>query len=233
MSTKDSAIVDQSTKPRASAKKVRNKKDIPDAGRGPRDTIKVWQRSKKSALFWRSLALFQMPLIAIFVLLSTWFFLKADTVLNIPLDPEPGSYSLSKLPDSLYINHATNVVNLLGTYQPFTARRQFQEVRKYLWEPGLTNFERQFVSRELQAVEETSRSQLFYADNKRVRVERGKDHVVVRIPGTRQKFISSRGLPEEQLVWLLKMRTVPRNVHNENGIAILDLRVEAITSPKA
>ncbi len=200
--------------------------DLP--GREASDTLKLWDRYKEKAFLWRAFALLQMPITTVLILASMIFFVTADTVLNIPLDPEPGSYSVKKLPDSLFVSHATNVVNLISTYQPFTARKQYTTAVRYLWEPALSSFQKTHIDTDIEAVEETSRSQLFFIDPKRVRVERIKNYVVVKLPGTRQKFIHNKPLPPEQVAYFIKMTTIPRNVHNEYGIVVTDLQLKGV-----
>jgi hypothetical protein len=153
----------------------------------------------------------------------------ADTIIEVPERPQPGYYSLKQLPDSQFINAATSVVNLIATYQPAVARRQFKTARKYLWEPALSAFEEDMMGAELRTVEETKRSQMFFINPRLIKVERfpevGGGVVVVRIPGIRQKLIGDKPLPADQMVYYVKMTTIPRNVHNEYGIVVIDIRL--------
>jgi hypothetical protein len=201
------------------------------SGRAGSDTIRLWEGYRDQAFLWRALALLQMPATALAIILSLVLYFTADTIIEVPDMPQPGFYSVKKLPDSHFINFANEIVNLIATYQPATARKQFTTARDYLWEPALTNFETVMMQRELRAIEETRRSQMFYVEDKLIRVERfpDQDYVVVRIPGTRQKLVGTKPiLPVDQLAYYVKMTTIPKNVHNEFGIVVVDMRVETV-----
>ena len=196
-------------------------------GRAGSDTIRLWEGYREQAYLWRALALLQMPSTALSIAAALIMYLFADTIIEVPERPQPGYYSVRQLPDSQFINAATQVVNLISTYQPAIARRQFKTARKYLWEPALTEFEETMMGAELRTVEETKRSQMFFINPRLIKVERFPeiDQVVVRIPGVRLKLIGNKPLPADQVVYYVKMTTIPRNVHNEYGIVVVDLRL--------
>lgn len=196
-------------------------------GRAGADTIRLWEGYREQAYLWRALCLLQMPATALSVAAALIFYFFADTIIEVPERPQPGYYSIKQLPDSQFIDAATSVVNLIATYQPATARRQFRTARKYLWEPALTEFEDTMMSQEVRKIEETKRSQMFFINPRLIKVERypDMDKVVVRIPGVRQKLIGNKPLPADQIVYYVKMTTIPRNVHNEYGIVIVDIRL--------
>lgn len=196
-------------------------------GRAGTDTIRLWEGFREQAYLWRALALLQMPSTALSIAAALVMYFFADTIIEVPERPQPGFYSVRQLPDSQFINAATTVVNLIATYQPAVARRQFKTARKYLWEPALTEFEETMMGSELRAIEETKRSQMFFINPRLIKVERFPelDMVVVRIPGVRQKLIGNKPLPADQMVYYVKMTTIPRNVHNEYGIVVVDMRL--------
>ncbi len=196
-------------------------------GRAGADTIRLWEGFREQALLWRALAILQMPSTALSIGAALVMYFYADTVIEVPERPQPGYYSMSQLPDSQFIDAAQAVVNLISTYQPATARRQFKTARKYLWEPALTQFEQDMMTEELKAIEETKRSQMFFPNPRLIKVDRypDLDRVIVRIPGVRQKLIGNKPLPADEIVYYVKMTTIPRNVHNEYGIVIVDLRL--------
>lgn len=196
-------------------------------GRAGSDTIRLWEGYREQAYLWRAIALLQMPSTALSIAAALIMYLFADTIIEVPERPQPGYYSVRQLPDSQFINAATQVVNLISTYQPAIARRQFKTARKYLWEPALTEFEETMMGAELRTVEETKRSQMFFINPRLIKVERFPeiDKVVVRIPGVRLKLIGNKPLPADQVVYYVKMTTIPRNVHNEYGIVVVDLRL--------
>lgn len=196
-------------------------------GRAGTDTIRLWEGYREQSYLWRALALIQMPSTALSIAAALIMYFFADTIIEVPERPQPGYYSVNQLPDSQFINAATSVVTLVATYQPAVARRQFKTARKYLWEPALTEFEETMMGPELRAIEETKRSQMFFINPRLIKVERFPelDMVVVRIPGVRQKLIGNKPLPADQMVYYVKMTTIPRNVHNEYGIVVIDIRL--------
>ncbi|MCB0359882.1 MAG: hypothetical protein KDD44_09605 [Bdellovibrionales bacterium] len=196
------------------------------AGRAGADTIKLWEGYRDQAYLWRAIALLQMPATALAIASAMIMYFFADTIIEVPPKPQPGHYSVKQLPDSEFVSVATEVVNLIGSYQPSIARQQFRTARKYLWEPALSIFEQEMMQKELRAIEETSRSQLFFINQQQIKVERYPelDKVVVRLPGARQKLIGSRPLQPDGMVYYIKMTTIPRNVHNDYGIVVIDIK---------
>lgn len=199
-------------------------------GRAGADTIRLWEGYRDQAFLWRAVALLQMPATALAITAALIMYFFADTVIEVPQRPQPGHYSVKQLPDSEFISVATEVVNLIASYQPAVARSQFSTARKYLWEPALSIFEQEMMINELRTIEETDRSQLFFINKSQIKVERFHelDKVVVRLPGTRQKLIGDKPLPADELVYYVKMTTIPRNVHNEFGIVIIDIKLRRV-----
>jgi TraE protein len=196
-------------------------------GRADGDTLRLWESHKEQAMLWRALALLQIPATTLAIIAAMVMYFFADTVVEVPLQPKPGRYGTKTLPDSEYVNAATEVVNLIATYTPATARRQYTRAKQFLWEPALTEFEKSMMVEELRTIEETSRTQLFFINESMVKVDRfpEEDKVVVRLPGVRQKLISSQPMPPDELVYYIKMTTIPKNVTNEFGIVVVDLRL--------
>jgi len=196
-------------------------------GRAGADTIRLWEHYRDHAYMWRSLALWQFPCTMLALGAAMMMFFMADTVIEVPEKPQPGHYSIKQLPDAEFIDIATKVVNLMTTYQPHNAREQFYATRKFLWEPALSEFENAMVKEQLRIIEETSRSQIFFIDTKQIKIERfaDLDKVVVRIPGVRQKLIGQKPLPPDEMVYYIKMTTIPRNIHNEYGVVVVDIRL--------
>jgi hypothetical protein len=199
------------------------------AGRAGSDTIRLWEGYKEQAFFWRALALIQVPSTALAIGIALVMYFLADTIIEVPEHPQPGFYSVKQLPDSQFINVSREVVNLISTYQPAVARRQFKTARKYLWEPALSQFETVMLQGELNAIEGTKRSQMFFINPRLIQVVRSPedDTVAVRIPGIRQKLIGDKPLAPDELVYYIKMTTIPRNVHNEYGIVVTDIHLRA------
>jgi len=200
------------------------------AGRAGSDTIRLWESYRDQAYLWRSLALLQMPATALSIIMALVLYATADTVVEVPDYPLPGYYSVEKLPDAQFITFAEQVVNLIASYQPANARQQFQTARSFLWEPALSQFDTEILTKELRTIEETKRSQLFLVDQTLTKVSRypEEDYVIVRVPGTRQKLIGREAIPQEQFAYYVKMTTIPRNINNEYGIVITDMRLAQI-----
>lgn len=196
-------------------------------GRAGADTIRLWEGYREQAYLWRALCLLQMPATALSIAAALVMYFFADTIIEVPERPQPGYYSVKQLPDSHFIDAAISVVNLIATYQPAVARRQFKTAKKYLWEPALTAFEETMMTSEIQAIEETKRSQMFFINQRLVQVVRYPEfeQVVVRIPGLRQKLIGNKPLPPDEMAYYVKMTTIPRNVSNEYGIVITDIHL--------
>ncbi len=210
------------------------KKDIKQlervGGRAGADTIRLWEGYREQAYLWRALCLLQMPATALSIAAALVMYFFADTIIEVPERPLPGYFSVSQLHDSQFIDAATAVINLTATYQPAIARRQFKTARKYLWEPALTEFEDTMMTKEIQAIEETKRSQIFFINQRLIKLERYPDleRVVVRIPGIRQKLIGSKPLPPDEMAYYVTMTTIPRNVSNEYGIVVIDIHLRRI-----
>jgi hypothetical protein len=200
-------------------------------GRAGADTLKLWEHYRDHAFMWRAIALFQLPATFLAILAAVLMYYTADTKIEVPERPQPGMYSIKQLPDSEFIDVATKLINLITTYQPHSARQQFFSARKFLWEPALSEFENAYVKGELRVIEETSRSQIFFIDPKQIKIERHRDvdRVVVRLPGVRQKLLGQKPLPPDEMVFYVKMTTIPRNIHNEYGIVVVDMRLETRT----
>jgi hypothetical protein len=201
-------------------------------GRAGADTVRLWESFRDEAHLWRALAIVQVPATALSLLAAIVMFFFSDTVVEVPEHPQPGQYSVKQLPDSEFISVATDIVNLISTFQPTTARTQFKSVRKYLWEPALTIFEKTMIGDELMVIEQTGRSQMFFIDQRQIKVERHPelDKVVVRLPGIRQKLIGQKPIPPDQLIYYVKMTTIPRNIHNNKGIVVIDIRLRQLDS---
>jgi hypothetical protein len=196
-------------------------------GRAGADTLRLWESYRDQAYLWRALSLIQIPATFLSLLAALIMYYTADTVIEVPEKPLPGFYSVKQLPDAEFISVAEEVVNLISSYQYKGAREQFKSARKYLWEPALSQFERVMMEEELRTIEETARSQMFFIDPKQIKIERHPelDKVIVRLPGVRQKLIGQRALPPDELVYYVKMTTIPRNIHNEHGIVVIDIRL--------
>jgi hypothetical protein len=188
---------------------------------GTSDTLKVWEAYRDEALMWRSIALLQVPTTLIALILCIFLWSTRETKLTIPPKPAPGHYSTREVPDVEFADTATEFINLIATYQPVVARRQFLEARKFLAEPMLTNFNAEMIENELKAIETTSRTQLFFVDPTKTKVLREGNQVTVEFGGDRLKIVAGQELPIIKSKYSVTMSTIPHNRLNPYGISIL------------
>ncbi len=197
-------------------------------GRSAGDTIRIWESYKDQALFWRAIALLQIPAtcIALIFALITWWTRKVE--INVPQKPLPGIYAAREIPDTEFMDMATDYINFVATYQPYNAKRQFTEARKMLVEPLLSEFNIKILDAELSAIEGTNRTQLFWVDPTLNQIKREDNKVTVSMTGERQKIIAGKELPVLLTTYTITMTTIPRNGLNQYGIVITDVGVKDV-----
>jgi hypothetical protein len=212
----------------AAVRKILRNSEVVDTARDS-DTIRLWENYRDQALLWRSIALIQVPSTVIALLFAVFMYLGSNPVINVPQRPLPGVYKASEIPDPIFIEAATEFINLIATYQPAVARRQFNKAREFLQEPFLSKFETELIAEELKAIESTARTQLFFADpTKETLVERSGPDVRVSIVGDRLKIVAGKQLPMQQTLYQIIMTTVPKNALNPYGIVIKGLAAQDI-----
>jgi hypothetical protein len=195
------------------------------AGKAGADTIRLWERYREQALLWRALALLQMPATLLAIILTLVIAVKSNPILEVPLNPLPGRYSSAELPDRIFIAHAMELVNLVASYQPSIARRHFKQVETMLWEPALSKFQAEMLETELKHINETDRSQLFFVNQDKIKIERfpERDLVRVRIAGVQRRLIGTKPLPPQQIVYYVTMSTIGQQSLNRYGIVVLNV----------
>jgi hypothetical protein len=147
--------------------------------------------------------------------------------LTVPSKPEPGVHIAQDIPDTEFINAANTYVNLVATYQPGTARNQFNVASSMLKEPVYTKFREEMVGAELGAIESTARTQVFFTDPLRTKVTRNGTEVTVSLVGERWKVIAGSPLPTVTSRFTITMSTIPRNPLNPYGIVITGVSFKA------
>lgn len=193
------------------------------------DTVRLWENYREQALLWRALAIFQIPSTAVALVFALVMWWNRSTTLNVPAKPLPGFYNVEEIPDEEFISVTTEFINLVATYQPNTARRQFTQASKFLMEPMLTRFMSEMMGEELDAIENTRRTQVYFIDPTKIDIIRdGNGYVTVTVIGERSKIVAGEGLPEIITQFRVKMTTIPRNKLNQFGIVINN--VEATTT---
>ena len=192
--------------------------------RGESDTIQVWELHRERAMLWRAIALLQIPTTLIVAIFAIIIWNQRSITLNVPARPLPGSYRAQEIPDVEFISYATDFINLIATYQPKVARRQFEEASKYLSGKILEDFKSDVLGRELSAIEQTDRTQLFWADPLKTKVKRDlRNQVIVEIFGERSKIVAREELPVKYTRYVVTMTTIPRNPLNPYGIIITNV----------
>lgn len=201
--------------------------------RNQTDTIRLWESYRSQALFWRAIALLQIPATLAAILFAWAIWSESTIILNVPYKPLPGQYPINDIPDGSFIDYATNYINLIATYTPAVAERQFKEAEKYLADPALSLFRNEFLNEELKLIKTTSRSQIYLPDPSNISVTRHGQEVVITITGERQKYIAGKELPLLKGKYTVYMTTVPRNPLNEYGMTITNVTYEDIAEKGA
>lgn len=198
-------------------------------GRDKSDTIRLWENYKDQSLMWRSLSLIQLPTTLIAILFAVLMWSTREITLTVPAKPMPGHYAAQDIPDNEFVNVALDYVNLIATYQPRTARRQFEAASSMLTEPLLTKFREEMINSELGAIEHSARTQVFFVDPLKTRVSRRGNDVAVSITGDRWKVIAGAELPTVTSRFTVVMTTLPRNKLNPYGIVIRSVSFKSNT----
>lgn len=197
--------------------------------KGETDTIRLWENYRDQALLWRAIALLQIPTTFIALILSLIMWATRSVTLNVPARPLPGIIMAKEIPDVEFVESATEYINLIATYQPATARRQFSKARELVHGDMLERFDAEIMEEELKAVEATHRMQTFFVDPTLTRISRDDSgEVSVQLEGIRAKVISGKGLPEIKTRFSVYMSTIPKNLLNPYGIVVTNVLSENI-----
>ena len=197
--------------------------------RGETDTVRLWENYREQAAIWRAIALFQMPTSFLLVIFSLILWMGRTTTLNVPAKPLPGLYLAKEIPDTEFIEYATTFINLIATYQPAVARRQYEQARTMTKEPMLSQFDQEMMQIELKAIETTNRTQIFFIDPIKTHVTRlNEKEITVEFEGERQKIVAGKELPTTQATYAITMTTLPRQTVNPYGIVITNALFETI-----
>jgi hypothetical protein len=196
--------------------------------RGETDTIRLWENYRDQALLWRAIALLQIPTSFVLAIFAFYLWGNSSITLNVPKNPLPGLYAAQEIPDTEFISVATNYINLIASYQPAVAQRQFEKARELLKEPMLANFDKEMINIELKAITNTSRTQLFFVDPVKTTVTRQDNYVTVTMTGERLKLVAGKQLPVMLTKYTVVMTTIPRNDLNPYGIVIENGMIENV-----
>lgn len=199
------------------------------AGRDQSDTLRLWENYKDQSLMWRSLSLIQLPTTLVAIVFALMMWSTREITLTVPSKPMPGIYAAQDIPDNEFVNVAIDYINLIATYQPRTARRQFEAASAMLKEPLLTKFRDEMLNSELGAIENSSRTQVFFIDPLKTGVQRRGNDVTISVEGERWKVIAGAELPTVTSRFKVTMTTIPRNQINPYGIVITSVAFKSNT----
>lgn len=199
------------------------------------DTLRLWESYRDQASLWRALTLLQLPATAMACGLAVTLWQTRSITLNVPPRPLPGVYAAQEIPNSEFADAATDFINLIATYQPAVAKRQFTRAREMTIEPLTTRFTTEMLQNELRAIESTNRTQIYYADPTRLEVVRGgpNNDVYVKMVGERVKYVSGREIPSETTRYVVTLTTLPRSPLNPYGIVISNVASEDLKPGEA
>lgn len=193
--------------------------------RAETDTIRLWENYRDQATLWRAIALLQIPATVIALVFAMVVWTNRSITLKVPPKPLPGQYVAQEIPDAEYINIATDFVNLISSYQPMVARRQYEKARSYLVEPKLSQFETDMMNFDLKAIESTTRTQIFFVDPTKTETKRGEREVRIAFSGERLKIVAGKELPLAKTRYEVTLTTMPRNSLNPYGIVVSDYKI--------
>ena len=122
--------------------------------------------------FWRALTFVQLPTTIVAVVAAVLMQFTGDTFIRVPDKPLPAQFPVEKLPDRQFLKKAEDILALIATYRFETAREQFEDARKLLWEPALSKFQQEVLNDELKKIEQTGRTQMFFIERRLVKIDR-------------------------------------------------------------
>lgn len=192
------------------------------------DTFQVWENYREQATLWRIIALAQLVTTPLIILFCIFIYTTRSVTVHVPDQPAPGYYRTNEIPKSRYIEKGVDFLNLVASYQPAVARKQYMLAAEMLDAEGLQKFQEESIDLELKAIENTQRTQMYFIDPTKTEIKYKRGFVYVTYYGERQKFISGRELPSVITKYLLTMKTVPRQGINPYGIVIADFSSENI-----
>jgi hypothetical protein len=195
--------------------------------RGESDTIKLWENYRDQALLWRSLALLQIPATFVAVVIALMLWQTRVTQVHVPRLPMPGVFNTKELPDELFVERATDFLGLIATYTPAVARQQFGKAREMMGPELLSLFDLEMFGTELKAIENTSRTQVFFVDPTKTMINRNQNVVKITFQGERTKFVAGKELPSQRTKFSVSMTTIPKNSSlNPYGIIVTGIETD-------
>jgi len=197
------------------------------------DTVRLWENYREQALLWRAIALLEIPATIISLIFAIIIWQGRSITLDVPANPEPGMYQVGELSDAQFLTVGEKFINLIATYQPYVAEKQFITAAEMLVEPVLNIFETDVLGKDLDAIKQTNKAQVYYIDPTQTSLERSEedDLVIMRVVGERYRTISGNQLEPDVVQYAITMKTIPAAVkHNQYGIVIVNIEQTSIES---
>lgn len=174
--------------------------------------------------YWRWFLLAELGATIALCLFAFFIWLTKNTYFHVEEPLIPGRYPVGHLSDAEFSRVAGQFVNLIGTYRWVTAKDQFQTASEFLVEPMASQFKAQYLGKELQAINDTRRTQTMYIDEYFVAIDRPtEDTVVVELSGSGEKLIGESWF-DVASTYVVTMQVVDDETANEYGIVITDFQ---------
>ncbi len=174
---------------------------------------------RRTGHFWRLISLAQIPISFVLIFYFISRYLSADTIVDVPDVKTIEETKTTGIPDKEYVNVAQDVVNLIGTFQPTTARDQFETAREFMLESALPAFDETQTNQELNTAEQSDTSQMLYIDHTTLtRMSGGAAKVC--LGGLRQRLVEKTVLPQQEVTYCLVLQPREPFEHNAFGLMV-------------
>lgn len=193
-----------------------------------KDLNKVTAAYKMQSYFWRWVSLFQIPFLFFLLLFFLNLYISRDTIINVPDRPFEGYKEVSQLSDSEFINFAQDFFNLVGTFQPTIAEKQFETASTFLVGQKREEFKRDFLQTKLVEVRETSRTEELILEKENIALTRGpsgSNYVDIVASGYRRILIKQEELRPENAQIFIRIETSKDIENNQYGLYISDYKI--------
>lgn len=196
---------------------------------------------REQSYMWRALALMQIPTTFIALVVAIVMYVSSNIIVDVKPRPAPGYFLAEELPEQEFIKYGIEFVNLISSYQPMTAKNQFNYALNFLQGEYYSIFKQRYLEgrdgeqSRLMEIDTLQRAQMFFINRDLVtatleqdELDSRNDRVIVRIPGEAYVFLGGQLQANriEYGVYYLTLQTIPTSVFNKNGISIIDVRFE-------
>jgi len=187
---------------------------------------------KAKGSFWRLLSLAQIPVLFFLVLYMIARYIGADTIVHVADIKSLEDTTVKNIPDKEFVNIAESLTNLIGTYQPTTAREQFETAGDFFLEQALPNFDELQMTQELSIAEESDISQVLFVDHHSV-IRREDGSRKVCLYGARQKVVDRQALPQQDVTYCFVLTPNEPFEGNPFGLMVSEFSQRLGPQPRA